>query len=198
MKGLCAYLRIPPPSKGVFVVVEEQLKAHPLDVDQALISYWTRLEAWPSEAMCSNALENFLDRYSFLIPVYKMRAWPDSITLTRIASRLKQTSPGLDGWGVNEVKLLPRESWRQLLDLPKIDLNCLKSSSSVLFRRVPILKTSESPGQESFRPIDVYSVIVRYIFTSVCSLIQEWLAYVVHPSQFASIGGPEKRRLISL
>ena len=102
---------------------------------------------------------------------------------------MKKSSPGLDGWGTEEVKALPYRAWEQLTVL--LDVPNWNPFTSLLgaFRRVPIENISGFPRPSEVRPLDIFSALAR-VESSACTMdLEIWRYHVIHHHQHATHGG---------
>ena len=96
------------------------------------------------------------------------RPWEVTITrddIHKAVQRMKPRAPGPDGWTVEEIKLLPAQAWRDVMQhlFREEPRNPFTTSLLGWFRRVPIPKsdTANTPG--AIRLIDIFSVVLRAV-----------------------------------
>ena len=111
-------------------------------------------------------------------------------TLAWHAKHLKKSSPGPDGWARHELALLPKQAWKELLDLLPTLPQALERTFLDTYRRVPMDKEKHPiPLAQDFRPIDVYSMLIRLLAATRIAALRWWINQVRHPSQYATQGG---------
>ena len=113
-------------------------------------------------------------------------------TLHDTIKRMNRSSPGPDGWHLDELQMLPKSAWESLLPILEREPHSESSSSLSLYKRVPIEKSNTSiPPPNMIRPIDVYSVVLRAYTSAQAAMLRSWLKQVVHPCQYASSYGAQ-------
>ena len=155
-----------------------------------LSEYWSQVEAWPTTHSLQSALDTLDDKYALFLPRVDVKVFVGARELMQHFKKKKLTSPGPDGWSREELASLPLIAWEQLLDLWNERSRGFIGSSLFWFRRVPIEKgDSDTPTPAMFRPIDVYSNILRGISTVQVQSMRPWLDQVLFETQYASRHG---------
>ena len=155
-----------------------------------LNSYWSSLERWePGQRdLASMILE---DRYAVFLPNLSASYSLCALDLWNHVRHLGKSSPGLDGWSVDEIKSLPFSAWKALVEVWPTDPEGFSSTLISFVKRVPIEKKGvvSAPSPDQIRPIDVFSLLVRGVASVVTRGIRSLLTSVLLPSQHAVTGG---------
>ena len=106
---------------------------------------------------------------------------------------MKNSAAGLDGWGRSELRKLPLQAWESLLYCLKQPQSDIYSTPSSLVKRVMLEKGSaELPTADAFRPLDIYSMILRVYTSTQTERLAQWKKNITHPSQYATHGGTQR------
>ena len=186
---LFRYLRNLDPAKASVIVCESgELTNDPMRMWAELEMYWANIESLPSGCSEESLLEVLWDRYSAFLPSVQCVTHVDGNAVMLQARSQKKSAPAPDGWANKEIALLPLEAWTHLLKLWRGD--GAKGSSLLWFRRVPLEKKSDAePKASAYRPIDVYSQILRAVTSAHVRAMRGWAREVLMPTQYASQGG---------
>ena len=195
-KALYKFLKNPEPLQTVVLQTEQgQPTNDPRQLHACLERFWAPLESWESEGREEKALEALEDKYSAFLPRQEcwVRVTPE--LMAQLSKKLKPSSPGPDSWTRQELASLPLPAWKDLLTV--LEMPAAYQTLVGVFRRVPIAKKREvEPVPASFRPIDVYSLLIRLYATATYTLLKPWLHEVLHEAQLAPRGrhskGPSK------
>ena len=190
-KQLYKYLRNEEPAKCTAILLENgRLTMVPTQIEACLESFWGGLETWPNPLALHDAIEAVDDIYSLFIPTFPFRADVSAQAILVQLKRMRRTAAGPDGWNREELRALPQQAWTDLLELLRRSPTALSNSVLSLFKRVPIIKDpSVPPSPDNFRPIDVFSQVLRLITSAQVAALRPWLQKVLHRSQFASDRG---------
>ena len=115
--------------------------------------------------------------------------WPKDLVF--FARTMRKSAPGRDAWTKEELVALPEHAWADFLE---VWLSGTLSATSLMWhKRVPIEKSSgDGPRASDFRPVDVFSKVIRVLSAAQVSALKSWTRQVLLPTQFASFGGVEK------
>ena len=101
----------------------------------------------------------------------------------------KASSPGFDGWTIDQLKLLPRPAWEFRAAVDNLMIQTATAPTAYVHVPVAMLrKNSDDPL--SHRGIGVHSLLFRLTLKSLWPQLVEWLVQVCHSSQ---TGGFPKR-----
>ena len=173
--SLYHFIKNPWPMKMPVVCADNGPTNHPLEVQAALTSYWSKQESWPSHMSLAQVLDTLEDRYSFLLPRYEW-SWDISPKDLALAAKYaKNSATGVDAWGVSELKVLPESAWICLLWILKHNFPSLQDSLATLVRKDPIQKDQSAVSlPQNVRPLDVYSCILRIYSRAVYNVCIQW------------------------
>ena len=159
----------------------------------ALEGFWEDIESWPSAHSKQQALDAIDDMYAPFLPCCCFHVSLSPQEAMRQAKLSKKSAQGPDGWTHKELQKLPLAAWSNLVNLLVDPSPALVSSSLGLFKRVPIAKVElDIPTPDQIRPIDVYSVLLRTLTSSLVKQMRPWLCEVLHHTQYAASGGAHK------
>ena len=187
--SLFRYLRNLEPAKASVIVCESgELTNDPIRMWAELEMYWANIESLPIGYSEETLLEVLWDRYSAFLPSVQCVTQVDGNAVMSQAKSQRKSAPGPDGWVHKELALLPLEAWTHLLKLWRGA--GVEGSSLFWFRRVPLEKKSDvEPRASAYRPIDVYSQILRAVTSAHVRAMRGWAREVLMPTQYASQGG---------
>ena len=190
-KELFHYLKNPAPNKcSVLALPNQDLTTDPLTIKACLEEFWGSLEMWPNSLAHGAALDVVEDVYSLFIPHVPFVACVTLETIKTQLRRMRKTASGPDGWTRQEPRALPDQAWIDLIYLLTTRPQSFSDTCLALYKRVPILKNlSLPPSPDNFRPIDVFSLVLRLITSAQVAAIRPWLSKVLHRSKFASDRG---------
>ena len=189
-RDLYAFIKNVPAVKASALQTPEGVTADPLEIHSALTRFWGHLEAWPSEEHRQYALFRLSDHYCVFLPSYKAEVVSDWKVLAIIVREARRTSPGPDGWTIEELKALPKAAWRSLLEVLQKGWQHFASTLLLTYKRVPIEKGCTGvPLPSDMRPLDVYSAIMRAIARMHTTSIMSWKKMVIHEGRYSSHGG---------
>ena len=182
------YLKNVSPAKAcVMLTPDGECVSSPQRLGALLSEYWQTVEAWPNNLALTKALELLDDKYSLFLPREELDVRVDARTLHNHFKKASKSSPGPDGWSRKELASLPLIAWEHFMVLWNKMGQGIKRSSLFWFRRVPIEKGAEPiPSPSMFRPIDVYSTILRGVATVQVNSMRAWLGSVLFGTQYAS------------
>ena len=162
---------------------------NPTRLGSELHAFWNSLQEWPNSGARNLAFERLEEWFATLLPHKPTRF---VVSAKHVMDELRchgNSSPGLEGWTVAQIKLLPRRAWESLCFL-------LESQSfppsHLKFRRVPLEKDpgkSVAPQPGQLRAIDVFGQIPRLLSSVRAKLLKEWASVCLAETQFASRGG---------
>ena len=196
-KDLYKYLRNELPLKCTALREPSgELTYEPVRMEACLERFWGDLETWPTADARAEAIEAVEDIYSLFMPSFPFVAGISVDSIQLQLRKMKKTCPGPDGWNRQELRALPPQAWNDLLATLWWHPEHLSSSILGLFKRVPLRKDPLlPPDPANFRPIDVFSLIVRLLTSCQVAVLRPWLTKVLHRSQYASdkrcLGGGE-------
>ena len=186
---LYKYLRNETPAKCTGILHEGVLTMHPTNVEAALEAFWGNLESWPTDNSLVFAIDVVEDVYSLFFPHFPFAAGVTCEDVTKQLEKKKRSASGPDGWTRRELKALPRQAIAQVLRILSTTEGW-KHSLLTHFKRVPICKNPLAPPTaDNFRPIDVFSHLLRLLTSAQVAALRPWLTKVLHRSQYASDRG---------
>ena len=193
-KELYHYLRNPLPNKCSSVSEPGGgLTVSPLKMEACLERSWGGLETWPTPTSFQQAVDVIDDVYSLFLPHVPFVAIVTVDTIRAQLTRMKNTTAGPDGWVRKELRALPDAAWHDLLYILSHRPESFSDTTLALFKRVPILKSEAAPpSPDNFRPIDVFSQLLRLVTSAQVAAIRPWLQQVLHSTQYASHKGATK------
>ena len=104
--------------------------------------------------------------------------------------RPKRKAPGLDGWSILELSKLPVAAWGALLRVLVNGGDSPYMSLLSAFRRLPLDKGKPGiPDPKGFRPVDIFSAVLRTLSSTQVGKIMGWLRETLDECQFAMKGG---------
>ena len=173
---LFRYLRNAEPSKACLVIKDGAPIADAPLLHKALNQYWSQIESWPSPDSLTTVIEMLVDHYAIFIPRHEAQV---TLTPDALHKRVREAKQ-------SELKTLPHEAWT---DLVCVLLNCpevVPAALMMMFRRVPIGKgDNDLPTVKDWRPIDVYSMVMRTVSSVLVGSLKIWKMHVLHPTQYA-------------
>ena len=190
-KLLYSYLKNPLPAKPLALNLSRGENTSHLNAMLAgLREYWNSIGSWPSENSQAEAAEMLEENYSLFLPHVPHHFTLSAATIHDTIKRMNRSSPGLDGWHLDELQLLPKSGWESHPPILEREPHSFETSSLSLYKRVAIEKSNTSiPPPNMIRPIDVYSVVLRAYTSAQAAMLRSWLKKVVHPCQYASSYG---------
>ena len=186
------------PRKATVILVQESLSNDPVKVSDALVSYWHRIESWPQGTTHDEVVEDVCDRFYSFLPFVQVHLSLDGKMMALHAKEMKKGAPGVDGWGVDELRRLPWQAWQAFLDIlaemRRKGEHVSETNLMLVRRRSPLEKSTEGAvaGPEGIRPIDVFSTCMRLYSTYMCRALRGWLKEITHKTQLAVHGGALK------
>ena len=190
-RELYHYLKNPFPNKcSVLALSDSDFTTDPIRIEACLEEYWGSLETWPHPLAFDAALFVIEDVYSLFLPHVPFSASVSLETIKAQLGRMKKTAAGPDGWTRQELRALPDQAWVDLIYILSSRPQSFSDTCLALYKRVPVLKNlSSPPSPDNFRPIDVFSLVLRLITSAQVAAIRPWLSKVLRRSQFASDRG---------
>ena len=180
-KELYAFIRNDPAAKASAIVYPGRLTVNFFEIHLSLVEFWGSLEKWPSARHRDDALMRLSDHYCVFLPHMKAEVVSDHKVLAAIVKEARRASAGPDGWTIAEMKALPKEAWRSLLEVLDKGWHALASTLLLTYKRVPIEKgCSHMPLPSDMRPIDVYSTIMRAVARMHTTSFTQWKKHVSH------------------
>ena len=142
------FLRNNPPAKPTAIMVGDQLVTDPTRLGQELHAYWNSLQEWPSPEARALAFDRLEEWFSTLLP-HKPTHF--TVSADHVQKELKchgNSSPGLEGWTVAQLKLLPKRAWESLCLVSKLPafLHHNSSSGVWLWKKTPTSMLLPSPA----------------------------------------------------
>ena len=96
----------------------------------------------------------------------------------------------LDAWWVEEDRMLPTQAWASLLAILDHNQWALPPTTLSLYKQVLLEKKDASiPHPRDYRPIDLFSVILRIATSCQMQSMKQWLRDVTHKCQRSTHGG---------
>ena len=191
---LYAFIRNPAPAKACMVLWEGRLCTTGADLYHAMQSFWGKIESWPSESRRRHA-EEALEDYCRGLPFNSASLELKACHLKKVAHKAsKRKAPGLDGWTIAELARLPTAAWAALLRLLERGGDQSYKSLLAAVRRVPLDKgkcPQGTPNPSGFRPVDVFSGVVRILSSAQISNIKGWILQSLDEGQFAMQTGTQ-------
>ena len=188
-KAAYAYLRNPTPSKTTMFVIEGVVTCEPHEVETILNTYWQERETWPTGMDAQRAVANLEDYYSIFLPTAPFDQPFEPRHLVAAVKLAKNSAPGLDAWTVKELKMLPESALVSLFGILTERFHLVESSITAVVKRVPLEKILGASSPDQFRPIDLFSSLLRVFSSAVFSVVKPWSCQVLHKDQCASKGG---------
>ena len=194
VSALHRYIRNDPQHRIVCLRDGEHVTNDPDRLADLLQDCWGKLETWPTEHACDEALESIRELYSLFAPQRMMDIHLTGRRLMGQLSLMRKTSPGVDSWTLSEPRLLPRDAWESLADLLSLESYQREiegrpgSTLLLVFKRVPIPKTERVPVPSELRPLNIFSTVTRLAASTVCAVLTSCTRSVVHESQYAVSG----------
>ena len=188
--ALYRFIKNPLPSKACILTWQGVTCATGEEIHAAMSEFWGGVESWPSESRKQHAHE-VIHVHLRLLPCR-----PTVIGLNhehlfkqaKIAN--KRRCPGPDGWSALELSKLPKRAWLSLSRIFERDLATPMRTLLRTFRRVPLEKGErDEPGPGDYRPVDVFSSLIRIYSSAQMAQIKAWLNTVLHEKQFGMKGG---------
>ena len=172
---LFRFLRNLPPAKPMMLVIGDRLSSDPMSMYQELSEYWSQVESWPTPGVLPGILDSLDDRYALFLPSESIHVEVTPQDMMKAVKRAKNSAPGPDGWSRKELVTLPIGAWRDFLHVLSRDTGT--ASLLYLYRRLPLEKRASSiPRVDQFRPIDVYSYMLRLHSSATVAKIRGWFA----------------------
>ena len=188
-KAAYAYLRNPVPSKTTMFIIEGKVTCEPKEVELVLNEYWQDKEMWPKGFDALNAVANLEEYYSFFLPHVPFDHTFELKHLVAAVKLAKNSAPGLDAWTVKELKILPETALSSLFAILTQRFHLVEASITATVKRVPLEKVVGANCPDQFRPIDLFSTLLRVFSSAVFSVVRPWALEVLHKDQCASRGG---------
>ena len=136
-----------------------------------------------------------LDEYLVGLPFNPVTINMKAGDLRKIAVKAsKRRAPGLDGWTISELSYLPTAAWAALIRLLHKGADSAFKSLLAVVRRVPLDKGKTPggvPGPEGYRPVDVFSGVIRIVSSTQIALVKAWLLQSLDEGQFAMQSGTQ-------
>ena len=155
----------------------------------SLQQYWGHVESWPSAQGLDVALEATEELYGMFLPHCETEISITPQKMSQAVRAMRNSSPGLDGWSVAELKALPVQAWQHLTAIMEKPTWNPNTSLLGAFRRVPLQKVSGFPRASDIRPLDIFSTLARAESSACTADILAWKKQTIHPSQHATHGG---------
>ena len=186
---LYRYLKNVEPAKASAIVGGDgRLTNDPIKIWVELEAYWAQVETLPAGRSEDELIECLWDKYSLFMPCCHCISHLTPAMVMEQVKSMKKTSPGPDGWSKAELVLLPIEAWQDLLQV--WENKDVSQSSLLWFRRVPLEKKSKSePTADMYRPMYVFSMLLRTITSAHVRNLKGWMMEILMPTQYASRGG---------
>ena len=121
------FLRNDSPSKSTVLIVDDAPTNDPHKTGLALHHYWTSLQLWPSDRARERAWESLEDSYSLTLPNKPYVLDVQAETMMDQAKRHGRSSPGLDAWTFEQLRLLPKAAWTGFKSLPFLTWSILST-----------------------------------------------------------------------
>ena len=196
-RDIFQFMRNNPPAKCVCVCVMDdhmRMVTDPAKVFALLNDHWAPIENWESQWDFIEAVELLENNFAMFVPHVPATMEITGGMLSEVIKYMKKgTAPGLDAWSMGELRALPIPCLDALLHVWHQKPFALGRSLAGLVKRIPLHKESgsndEVPDAKSFRPIDIYSTLVRAISSAQTKSIHWWKTQVLHAGQYASSGG---------
>ena len=189
-KDLYRYLKNETPAKCTGVQTEDTTTTvDPIQMEACLERFWGSLESWPDPTSLWNATDMIEDVYSLFLPHVPFAAGVTGAEVVKQLMKRKVSAAGPDGWTRKELRPLPEQAFSQVIGI-LTSMDAWARSMLAIFKRVPILKNPcLPPSPDNFRPIDVFSHLLRALTSAQVASLRPWLVKVLHRSQYASDRG---------
>ena len=144
-RQLYRYVQNPEPSKSFALKGDFGVTNVPTRMYASLQEYWGSVESWPTPHSLEFALSAAEELYGMFLPHHPVEICVTPQKLCDAVRNMKNSSPGLDGWSVAELKALPFQAWQHLTRLMNSPNWNPGASLLGAFRRVPLQKVSGFP-----------------------------------------------------